>query len=695
MITRGIVKSTCDICSAGCGILIYVEDSKPVRIEGDPDSPISRGLICAKGLASLEYLYHPDRLKHPLKRVGERGEGKWQQISWDEAFSIIAEQLTRAKDNYGAESVAFIAGSNKGVRDNYLVRFANVFGSPNHTWAGYVCFMPRRLASVITYGFDPFPDYEYPPACLVIWGSHVLESRIFSYYQTTHSLDRGTKLIVIDPRRMEFTPRADFWLQLRPGTDLALALGMINVIVNEGLFDKTFVHNWTVGFEELRKQIQDYPLEKVEEITWVPAELIRRAARFYATHKPACFQLGNAIENNLNSFQTARAISILRAITGNLCVPGGEIQWVLRGLLNSPELRLEDKMPQDMWKQRVEAEHKGLPILREGLPQSIVKAILHGDPYPIRMAYVQGCNALLSWANSQETYKALKQLEFLIVADIFMTPTAAFADIVLPAATYLEFNSVVPPPYYPAHQVQQKVAEVGECWSDCKILTELAQKLGLGQYFWDDEEQALDEILKPWGLTFAEFRKVGVILGSKQYRSYEVDGFETPSRKVEVYSNQLKKWGFDPLPVYHELPETPSSDPELAKEYPLILNSCKWGPYRHSGGRQIASLRGSYPEPVVRIHPETADKLAIREDDWVYIETKRGRIKQKATLSTDIDPRVVWVDYGWWFPEKEVSDLYGWRESNINILTDNKPPYNREMGSTNLRGMLCRVYKLS
>jgi len=508
-------------------------------------------------------------------------------------------------------------------------------------------------------------------------------------------LERGTKLIVIDPRRMEFNDRADFWLQLRPGTDLALALGMINVIVNEGLFDEAFINKWTVGFEELRMHIQSYPPEKVAEITWVPAELIGQAARFYATHKPACVQLGNAIDHNVNSLQTARAVSILRAITGNLGVPGGEAQWVLRALLNSPELRLETMMSQDTWEQRVEADYKVLPMLREGLPQAVVRAILDEKPYPIRNAYVQGCNALLSWAHAQETYKALKKLEFLTVADLFMTPTAALADIVLPAATYLEFDSVVPPPNFSAHQIQQKVTEVAECWSDCKILNELAKKLGLDQYFWDNEEQALDEILQPWGLTFNEFRKAGVILGSKQYRSYESNGFETPSQKVELYSSRLKEWDYDPLPVYHELPETPFSNVELAKEYPLILTSCKWAPYRHSGGKQIASLRGSSPDPVVRIHPTTAEKLSIKEGDWAYIETRRGRIKQKAALSSDIDPRVVWVDYGWWFPEKEASDLYGWAESNMNILTDNKPPYNREMGSTNLRGILCRVYKVS
>jgi len=246
----------------------------------------------------------------------------------------------------------------------------------------------------------------------------------------------------------------------------------------------------------------------------------------------------------------------------------------------------------------------------------------------------------------------------------------------------------------PIAQVQQKVAEIGECWSDAKILNELAKRVGLGEYFWEDEEQLLDVLLKPAGLTFEEFRKVGVITGLKQYRKYEVDGFKTPSGKVEIYSSQLEEWGLDPLPTYYELPETPYSDPELAKEYPLIFTSWKPTPFRHSGGRQIATLRGTRPEPLINIHPETAGKLGVKEGDWVYVETKRGRIKQKASLTTDIDPRVVIADYGWWFPEKGHPNLYGWTESNINILTDDKPPYSRELGSTNLRGILCKVYKL-
>ena len=476
---------------------------------------------------------------------------------------------------------------------------------------------------------------------------------------------------------------------------MALALGMINVIINEGLFDKDFVENWTVGFDKLKAHIQNYPPEKVEGITWVPSETIREVARFYAASKPACIAWGNGIDNNINNFQSARAIAILRAITGNLGRPGGDVEWSSSGIVpkGSPELLQQEALSPDVRAKRISADDGMLPIIFYALPQSIVKAVIEADPYPIRAALVQGGSLLHTYTNVQETYKALKSLDFLVVTDFFMTPTAELADIVLPVATYLEIDSLHESEYMPAVGVIQKVAQIGECWSDYKILSELAKRLGLGNCFWEDCKQALDFILKPAGLTFDEFRKVGVISGSKQYGKYEKNGFDTPSGKVELYSSQLEEWGFDPLPVYHEPPESPYSEPELANEYPLVFTNRKLAPFQHSGGRQIATLRGSHPEPLVHIHTETASKLGIEEDDWVYIETKRGRIKQKAALTPNIDPRVVILEYGWWFPERKASELYGWAESNLNILTDNKPPYAREMGSATLRGILCKVYK--
>jgi anaerobic selenocysteine-containing dehydrogenase len=338
-----------------------------------------------------------------------------------------------------------------------------------------------------------------------------------------------------------------------------------------------------------------------------------------------------------------------------------------------------------------------LPDFRYILPQSFIKSVLKGDPYHIRAAFVQASNPLSCWPNTQEAYRALKKLDFLAVSDMFMTPTAALADIVFPVASYLEFDGIQMPPNGALVQLQRKVAQVGECRSDHEIINGLAKKLGLEEYFWSSIDDFWDAILEPVGLTFKEFKKTGLFTGkdkqSDQYRRYEQNGFKTPSGKVELYSKRLKEWGFDPLPIYYEPPETPFSDPELAKEYPLIFITWKHKPYRHSGGKQIASLRGRQPEPIIMIHPETADKLGIKEGDWVCIETGRGRIKQKAALTASIDPRVVGVDYGWWFPDKKVSELYGWAESNVNMLTNDKPPFNREIGSANLRGFLCKVYK--
>ncbi|MFC1593009.1 molybdopterin-dependent oxidoreductase [Candidatus Omnitrophota bacterium] len=696
MSSNQVIRSVCGFCLVGCGILVHVEDGKPVKIKGDPDCPLNKGEICGKCRASLEYLYHPDRLKHPLKRVGERGQGKWEQISWDEALNIIAAELIRAKQDYGAKSVAMVMGSAKGLQDALLKRFTVAFGTPNLFTSGHVCALPRILSSQITYGFSPYPDYEYPPACIITWGYNMAETRTGEYRQTVQALDRGTKLIVIDPRKIKLAERADLWLQVRPGSDLALALGMINVIVNEGLFDKYFVDNWTVGFDELKTRVEDYPPEKVAEITWVPAAKIREAARFYATNKPACIQMGNALEQNINSFQAGRAISILRAITGNLGIPGGELQWSPLPSVSyfSRELEMRDKMPMDEWQTRIDADLELLPLFDRSIPQIAVKAILEGDPYHIRTAYIQGSNPLLTWSNAQQVYKALNKLDFLAVSDMFMTPTSELADIVLPVATYLEYDYINVIALFATVQVRQKVAQIGECWSDIKIIFELAKRVGLGKYFWDDERQFLDYLLKPLGITFEEFRNIGIIPGTKQYRQYEVNGFTTPSHKVELYSSQLKDWGFDPVPEYYELPETPFSDPELAREYPLIFTTLKSAPFRHSGGRQISSLRGTHPEPIVHINTESANRLGIKEGDWVYIETKRGRIKQKAALTDSIDPRVVWADYGWWFPEKGTSELYGWAESNINILTDDRPPFGRELGTSNLRGILCKIYKV-
>jgi len=495
-----VIRSTCGLCPIGCGVVIHRRDGRIVDVKGDENHPLNKGVLCVKGLASLEYLYHKDRLTFPLKRVGARGAGEWQVITWDEALTLVARELENARRSYGAESVAFIHGAAKGLQDSYLARFANRFGSPNTVWQGHVCFVPRVMASKITYGYYAVPDYEYPPSCIVVWGKNPRETLHHAHTRIVKARDEGAKIVVIDPRRTDLAENADVWLQLQPGTDLALALGMLHVIIDEELCDKDFVSDWTVGFDTLREHVRRYTLDRVQDITWVSADLVRQAARLYARHQPASLQWGNAIDHGVNSFQTARALCILRAVTGNLGIPGGEVRAVLPQLAGrrSRELELFDINPPETVPQRVGSALKTLPLVRYVQPYAVVTAMVEHNPYRIAAAYVQGANPLLTYSNAQRTADALGRLDFLAVADMFMTPTAALADVVLPVASYLECDSIVTPPYsYPVLSVQRAVTRIHDCRSDYEILRGLAEKLGMEEDFWPTEEACLDAVRNP------------------------------------------------------------------------------------------------------------------------------------------------------------------------------------------------------
>lgn len=339
-------------------------------------------------------------------------------------------------------------GDPKGF-EHYIWRLCNVFGTPNICDTRPVCSIPRRFGAAITYGFDTITtdassDIDYPPACMVKWGANIAFSHHPNYIRLIQALEKGTKLIVIDPRKTGLAARADLWLQPRPKTDLALALGMINIIINEGLYDKSFVDDWTIGFDKLQEHIKDYPVEKAEEITWVPGEKIIEAVRMYATTKPACIQDGNAMDDDLNSVQTSRAVSILRAITGNLGIPGGDVDWGALPLgvkstygprsLDEASFTLGERISKDQRGKIIGAD-AGLapvPMVRIVPPQLLVKAILNKKPYPIKMLCVHANNPLMTWSNAQEVYQALIKLDFFYVADHFMTPSSELADLSSP-----------------------------------------------------------------------------------------------------------------------------------------------------------------------------------------------------------------------------------------------------------------------
>ncbi len=684
-----MIKAFCGrMDHGGCGLLVRVKDRRIVEIKGDPDS-FTKGYICAKGRAHMERLYHPGRLKYPQKRIGERGENRWRRISWDEAIETIAAKLSECKDRHGAESALFMQGTPKGLENLLLYRFARSLGCPNVSATGFVCFAPRLGASIVTNGFYPHPDLESSPELIVIWGANHLSTAADGVLppEIGNALRKGSRLIVIDPVKRHLASKSDAWLQIKPGTDGLLALGMIKVIIEEELYDQEFVEKWTVGFEELKAHLSSFSLNEIGKATWVSADFIIKTARLYAKAKSACILWGNAIDHNINSVQTARALLILVALSGNLDRPGGNIQAGVSKILRPTEFMLTQKY-RSIQDKMIGKEFKLASMLGFVPANMAMKSLRYGKPYKIVFAYIQGTNPLINYPNSGETFEALKNANFLVVAELFMTPTAQLADIVLPVTTHFEFNDLG---YYglPFGRIQARpkiVEPAGECRSDIKIINELAMKLKLEDTFWSDEEECINYILNPAGIRFNDLKNRGMIEGEKRYEKF-AKGFMTESGKVELYSSWMKKNGYAPLPIFSELGD--STHDEMS----LILTSAKIPVFFHSMNRNLPSLRKVHPEPEISIHPETAMKIEVKGGDWVWVENEMGRAKFKTKLGSNIDPRVVIAEHGWWFPEKDASEFYNWKESNINVLTKSDPPYEPSIGTVNLRGIACRLYK--
>jgi anaerobic selenocysteine-containing dehydrogenase len=690
-----VIRSNCRGCHGGCGVLVHVKDGRIIKLEGDPEIPSNRGTMCSKGLAYLQLVYHPDRVKYPLKRSGKKGEGKWQRISWDEALDTIVNKYKEIISKYGPEAIVIGQGTGRDYAET-LYRFANLLGTPNVLTAGHMCYVSRLGATLITCGALPVCDYDSHPKCVMVWGNNVVWTHPDEYKaeNLARVLAEGARLIVIDPRLTYLAGRADIWLQLRPGTDTALALGMANVIISEGLYDKEFIEKYTHGWDKFVERVQEYPLDKVEKITWVPAAKIKDAARLYAKTKPACIQWGVAIEQTINCTDNNRILTDLMAITGNLDAPGGNVFFTPPPVRTLSQFGMHRELSAEQREKQLGGNtYKLAQRVALVTPKMVWDAILTGKPYPVKAVQLHGSNPVITRANAREVYKALKQVDFLVVADFFLTPTAELADVVLPAATWLESDYLGG--YFLRHGYlfpRRKIVQIEECWQDQKIFNELGKRLGQKDWF-DKVEDAWDYILEPAGLTWEKAKEIPYIRGETEYRKYERKGFSTPTKRVELYSTIFEEWGYDPLPRYREIPESPISKPEMAKEYPYILTTGARCPvFFHSEHRMIPWLREIYPDPIVEIHPQTAEKHGIKEGDWVFIESPRGRIKQRAKLTTGIDPRIVAAQHGWWFPEVKTPD-HGWDKSNINILTDNDPAgYDVAMGSTNLRVLLCKIY---
>ncbi len=673
----------------GCGLLVGVQGNRIVEVKGDPEGFLNKGYICYKGKVSADRLSHPDRLRYPLKRSGERGEEKWQRISWDEALGITAENLLKIKEVYGPRAVGFGVGMPKGLEHFVLIRLANLFGSPNVIASQDVCHAPREITGLHTCGFYPVADFHHPTRLVLSWASNLLstseEGQIAGLL--LQQLRHGAELIVVDPRKTELAERADLWLQLRPGTAQALALGFLHVIITESLYDKAFVQKHTYGFEDLSRHIESYSPERVSEITWVPADLIRTAARRYAHAKPAALQWGNAIEHDIYAFDAARSLVCLMAVSGNLGAPGGNVQAHDPKVMGLGEFVRADRIP-DKRKEMIGAFYGTIPRLMTVPPALFRKAVLENVPYPVRGYYGMCANPLVAWADSRLTWETFRRLDFVAVADLIMTPTASMADIVFPVAHQYEMNDIGH--YGIGHGMilaRPKIVDPPEeCRPDMEILNELGKRISDPQYWPENFEDFLDDVLKPSGLAYSAFVAKGYLKGPDRFGLPKEKGFRTPTGKVELKLSTAEKFGLKPLPEFSGLPEAENA------EYPLILISAKSRYYLLSSYRWIKRLREKRPFPRVEIHPETAAACGIADGEKATICTRYGSIVQRARVTEGIHPRVVCADLGWWFPEGDAASQFEWRRSNFNMLTSIEK-LGKEFATPNIKNIPCRIEK--
>ncbi len=687
-----IKKTICSICGVQCGIDAYVKDGRLIKVEGTKENPSNRGVLCVKGAANRQWVYNSERLLTPVARKGGKNSGEFVPLSWDEALDRIAARLKDIKKESGPESVVFFTGYPKWLRP-FLKRLAHSFGSPNYCTESSTCFLATTLANRLTYGWSAGPDLR-GTRCILNWSSNPYYSSAPMAGQFLRAMEQGVKIIDVGPLNTPLSRQATIHLALRPGTSGALALGIAHVIIEEGLYDREFVENWTLGFSEYRAYTARFTPEATSQITGVPAERIIAAARLYATTKPAAVVNSASVTvHHTNGVQNHRAITALIGLTGNFDRPGGShvvtTSYYHRPTgLKSREDEFEQPRPWSDMAARVGQERYPVwcDLITEAQATDLPFQIESGKPYPIRALLGFGVNHRM-WPGASGMGEALKKLEFFVDVDLFMTDTAKLADIVLPACSSLERSELTIQASRFASWTEPAIPPLGESRSDVDIIVDLSARLGLNDSLLSQGHEAcLEWMFGPSNIKIDEIRKHpgGSFLGDRTevpYEKYRETAFPTPSGKMEFTSLILKAAGFDPLPTFKEPAMSPVSTPEIAKQFPLILSTGARLPmHMHSRTHRIPWMRQLRPDPMVDLNPKDARDRGVTQNEWVSLKTPRGAITVRANVTELVPPGVANVYHG--FPAADANDL---------IDPDYRDPIS---GYPGYKSLLCDVKKL-
>jgi thiosulfate reductase / polysulfide reductase chain A len=691
------IATNCEMCFWRCGAVAEVGDGKVLRVAGNPDHPLTKGRLCARGNAGPELLYDPNRLKYPQVRTGARGEGQFQRVTWDQALDLFAQRLAELKQKYGPESVAFFP---HGVASGFFSTLMKAYGSPNSAEPAFAqCRGPREVGYALTFGEglgSPEPVDLEEAKLVVLIGSHIGEN-IFTSQVTAFAegLSRGAKLIVVDPRFSTAAAKADHWLPIRPGTDTALLLAWMNVLISEGIYDKAYIEKYAQGFSELAAHVREFTPDWAEPITEIPANVIRETARAMGDARPAvALHPGRHVTWYGNDTQRARSMAILTALLGSWGRKGGIF-------LPTPIKPGKFTLPPFPESKRGRADGAGtrFPLASEeqGVTNGLIDATLTGKPYPIKAWIVYGQNVLESIPQQQKTLKAMEQLEFMAVVDILPMNQVNYADLVLPEATYLErydMPAIVGSAKEPYVAIRQPVVEpMYDTKPGWWITKQMANRMGLQAYFpWETPEQHLATIIKPLGIDASVLRVRGAVaFPGRPYIEDRLpeDGplFPTQSGKIELYSPVLKELGFDPLPRF-----TPPAEAPIGYLRLIYGRSPVHSFARTQNNARLDSLMS---ENEVWVNTATAKGFGFREAQRVVLENQEGvkSLPVLIRLTEGIRPDCAYMVHGFGHESPRLQLAYHKGASDTQLMT--KVEVDPIMGGTGMRVNFVRILKES
>ena len=652
--TRQVFQTLCRMCDDHCAINVYMEEGRVVDIDGYAEHPWNRGRLCSKGRAAVDLVYHPDRLWKPLKRT----PAGWQEIPLEQALDEIAGKLARIRDVHGARSIGVWKGEAVGFaqQEDLARRFAHAIGSPNYFSNDSMCFNGRWIGYSTVHGAWSVPDYENTRLVLM-WGANPPHAHPNMTQMIMRARRRGGKLIVLDPRLSAVARQADLHAPIRPGTDGALAWGLIRALLERGAYDRELVANHSVGFPQMQAYAERFTPEYVEGETGVPASLVGEIAAALAKAAPAVVNyVGNGLEHHENGINNIRAVAYLDTLLGALDRKGGN--RLAEGFLTNRLTLYQERPLTEL--EPIGAER--FPVLygmrQECHTMTALETILSGRPYPLKAMVLTAANPAMTNPNSEKVRRAFGALELFVVRDLFLTETAQLAHYVLPAASFLERSELHAHAMFQVVTLTRKLLSFPGVQDEYQFWHDLAHRLGAGAYFpWKNEEELTRWLLEPSGLTLEQLaaHPEGYPYRPVRYEKWREKPLRTPSGKVEFTSQYLKDLGYPELAEYKPPSYLSSPDPE----YPFVLvTGARKLLFYHSRFQNIERFARAGRNPEMEMHPADAARLALSDGDRVRVSSRVGTIELPVTVTApnEIPPRTVQI-------------THGYRQANVNLLT--------------------------